>query len=78
MTRFDVPLPVLYSATKAPVETLTRHLAQELGPRNITVNTIAPGATATDFSGGLLRDNEQVQERFLRTPPYAASASPRT
>jgi NAD(P)-dependent dehydrogenase (short-subunit alcohol dehydrogenase family) len=61
MTRFYVPQRVIYSATKAAVETLTRHLAHELGPRNITVNTIAPGATATDFSG-LLRDNEQVQE----------------
>ena len=61
MTRFYVPQRVIYSATKAAVETLTRHLAQELGLRNITVNTIAPGATATDFSGGLLRDSEQVQ-----------------
>jgi NAD(P)-dependent dehydrogenase (short-subunit alcohol dehydrogenase family) len=61
MTRFYVPQRVIYSATKAALETLTHHLAQELGPQNITVNTIAPGATATEFSGGLLRDNDQVQ-----------------
>lgn len=62
MTRFYVPERVLYAATKGAIEVLTRYLAQELGPRGITVNTIAPGATATDFSGGLLRDNRAVQE----------------
>ena len=39
---------------------LTRYLAKELGPRQITVNTVAP-ATATDFSGGLLRDTPEIQ-----------------
>ena len=43
---------------------LTRYLAQELGPRGITVNTIAPGAVATDFSDGLLRDNAAVREHI--------------
>jgi NAD(P)-dependent dehydrogenase (short-subunit alcohol dehydrogenase family) len=62
MTRFYVPERVLYSATKGAVEVLTRYLAQELGGRGIRVNTIAPGATATDFSGGLLRDNPAVQQ----------------
>jgi NAD(P)-dependent dehydrogenase (short-subunit alcohol dehydrogenase family) len=47
---------------KGAVEVLTRYLAEELGPPGITVNTIAPDATATDFSDGLLRDNEQVQQ----------------
>ena len=46
-----------YGSVKGAVEVLTRYLAQELGPRGIRVNTIAPGAVATDFSGGLLRDN---------------------
>jgi NAD(P)-dependent dehydrogenase (short-subunit alcohol dehydrogenase family) len=36
---------------KGGVEVLTRHLAKELGPRGISVNTIAPGAVATDFGG---------------------------
>ena len=39
---------------------LTRYLALELGPRRIAVNTIAPGAIATDFGGGTVRDNAQV------------------
>lgn len=61
-TRFFTPQRIMYSTVKGAVEVWSRYLAQELGPRNITVNTIAPGATATDFSGGLLRDNPNVQQ----------------
>jgi NAD(P)-dependent dehydrogenase (short-subunit alcohol dehydrogenase family) len=61
-TRFYTPERMVYATAKGAVEVLTRHLAEELGPRGITVNTIAPGAVATDFSDGLLRDNEQVQQ----------------
>jgi 3-oxoacyl-[acyl-carrier protein] reductase len=39
----------VYSATKAAVDTLTRIWAQELGSRQITVNAVAPGATASDM-----------------------------
>jgi NAD(P)-dependent dehydrogenase (short-subunit alcohol dehydrogenase family) len=45
---------------KGAVEVLTRYLAKELGPRGIAVNTIAPGAIETDFAGGAVRDNKQV------------------
>jgi NAD(P)-dependent dehydrogenase (short-subunit alcohol dehydrogenase family) len=51
----------VYGSIKSAVETYTRYLAKELGPRNISVNVVAPGATATDFGGGLLRDNEQIR-----------------
>ena len=47
---------------KGAVEVLTRYLAKELGGRGITANTVAPGAIATDFSGGVVRDNPEVNK----------------
>jgi 3-oxoacyl-[acyl-carrier protein] reductase len=42
------PTASVYSATKSALDTLTRILAAELGPRNIRVNSLNPGATATE------------------------------
>ncbi len=60
LTRFALPGYAAYAAMKGAVEVLTRYLAKELGPRGIAVNTIAPGAIATDFGGGAVRDNPQL------------------
>jgi NAD(P)-dependent dehydrogenase (short-subunit alcohol dehydrogenase family) len=62
LTRFTSPGKAVYGAVKGAIEVFTRYLAVELGPRGITVNTVAPGPVATDFSGGLVRDTPQVQE----------------
>ena len=62
LARFSVPGASAYAAMKGGVEVLTRYLAKELGPRKITVNTIAPGAIETDFNGGGVRDNEQMNK----------------
>ncbi|HEY1135683.1 MAG TPA: SDR family oxidoreductase [Nocardioides sp.] len=51
----------VYAAVKGAVEVYTRYLAKELGPRRIAVNAVAPGPTATDFAGGVLRDDEEVR-----------------
>jgi NAD(P)-dependent dehydrogenase (short-subunit alcohol dehydrogenase family) len=63
LARMTLPGSAAYGAMKAAVETLTRYMAQELGPRKITVNVIAPGAIATDFSGGMVRDNPEMNRR---------------
>jgi NAD(P)-dependent dehydrogenase (short-subunit alcohol dehydrogenase family) len=62
LARFTMPNRIGYGPIKAAVEGLTRGMAVELGPRRITVNTVAPGAVATDFSGGIVRDNPEVNK----------------
>ncbi len=57
LTRMTHPGRASYASMKGAVEVLTRYLAKELGPRGIAVNAVAPGAIATDFSGGMVRDN---------------------
>jgi NAD(P)-dependent dehydrogenase (short-subunit alcohol dehydrogenase family) len=60
LTRFSMPGYGAYAAMKGAMEVLTRYQAKELGTRNIAVNTLAPGAIETDFGGGTVRDNAQV------------------
>lgn len=60
LARFALPGYAAYATMKGGVETLTRYLAKELGPRGIRVNVVAPGAIATDFGGGAVRDNAQL------------------
>ncbi|KIZ42595.1 MULTISPECIES: SDR family oxidoreductase [Rhodopseudomonas] len=58
----------VYAATKAAVEALTHILAKELGPRGITVNTVAPGPVATDlFLGG--KDQATI-DRIKQMNPF--------
>ncbi len=60
LTRFSIPGYAAYAAMKGAIEVLSRYWAKELGARRIAVNTVAPGAIATDFGGGAVRDNEQL------------------
>ena len=62
LARFSIPGSSVYGAAKSAVETLTRYQAKELGARGIAVNVVAPGAIETDFSGGMVRDNPQVNQ----------------
>jgi NAD(P)-dependent dehydrogenase (short-subunit alcohol dehydrogenase family) len=64
LARFTAPQRAAYGSVKGAVEVLTRYMAAELGPRGITANVIAPGAVATDFSGGMLRDNPDFREHI--------------
>lgn len=60
LARFATPGFAAYAAMKGAIETLTRYMAKELGARGIAVNTVAPGAIETDFGGGAVRDNAQM------------------
>jgi NAD(P)-dependent dehydrogenase (short-subunit alcohol dehydrogenase family) len=62
LTRFAVPGSAPYASMKGAIEVLTKYMAVELGPRRITVNVVAPGAIATDFSGGMVRDNPVINK----------------
>jgi NAD(P)-dependent dehydrogenase (short-subunit alcohol dehydrogenase family) len=62
LARFSYPNRIAYGSVKGAVEVMSRYLAAELGPRGIRVNVIAPGAVATDFSGGVVRDTPAMQE----------------
>jgi NAD(P)-dependent dehydrogenase (short-subunit alcohol dehydrogenase family) len=62
LARFSFPGYAAYAAMKGGIEVLTRYFARELGPRRITVNVIAPGAVETDFGGGAVRDNKQLNQ----------------
>lgn len=64
LARFTNPGMSAYAVMKGGVEVLTRYLAKELGPRGIAVNTVAPGAIETDFGGGLVRDNSEVNRHI--------------
>lgn len=63
LARFSYPGASIYGSLKGAVEVLTRYLAKELGPRRIAVNVVAPGAIETDFGGGRVRDNPDINQQ---------------
>ncbi|MFT3682890.1 MAG: SDR family oxidoreductase [Ferruginibacter sp.] len=62
LSRFSYPGYSAYAIMKGAVDSLTHYQALELGGRQIRVNTLAPGAIETDFGGGTVRDNEQLNK----------------
>jgi NAD(P)-dependent dehydrogenase (short-subunit alcohol dehydrogenase family) len=64
LTRMSYPGYAAYAAAKGAVEVLSVYMAKELGGRGIAVNTVAPGAIETDFGGGAVRDNPEVNKIF--------------
>jgi NAD(P)-dependent dehydrogenase (short-subunit alcohol dehydrogenase family) len=60
LARFTFPGYAAYASMKGAIEVLTRYQAKELGARRISVNAIAPGAIETDFGGGAVRDNKEL------------------
>jgi NAD(P)-dependent dehydrogenase (short-subunit alcohol dehydrogenase family) len=64
LTRLAYPGYAAYAAVKGAVEVLSLYMAKELGARGIAVNTVAPGAIETDFGGGAVRDNPDLNKTF--------------
>ncbi|MBV2202117.1 SDR family oxidoreductase [Klebsiella variicola] len=64
LARFALPGYAAYAAMKGAMEVLTRYQAKELGGRGISVNIIAPAAIETDFGGGVVRDNAEVNRHI--------------
>jgi NAD(P)-dependent dehydrogenase (short-subunit alcohol dehydrogenase family) len=60
LTRFALPGYGAYAAMKGAIEIFTKYLAKELGEKQIAANVVAPGAIETDFNGGAVRDNQQM------------------
>ena len=62
LARFSFAGYSAYGPMKAAVDSLSRYQAVELGSRKIRVNSVAPGAIATDFGGGFVRDNAEFNQ----------------
>ena len=62
LARFATPGSSAYGSMKGAIEVLTRYLAKELGSRGIAANVVAPGAIETDFGGGRVRDNKDINQ----------------
>jgi NAD(P)-dependent dehydrogenase (short-subunit alcohol dehydrogenase family) len=62
LTRTSIPGSSVYASLKTAVETFTRYVAKEFGPRGIRANVVAPGAIMTDFGGGRLRNSQEMQK----------------
>jgi len=64
-----------YSASKAGVHHLTRHMARELGPRHITVNAIAPGPFESKMMAFAL-DDPQTRQAIAAGAPLGRIGHP--
>ncbi|WP_297298333.1 glucose 1-dehydrogenase [uncultured Methylovirgula sp.] len=71
-----IPGSVVYSATKAAIDSLTRVLAAELGPKKIRVNAIAPGVTVTEGYEALGELAKNFESYALAQTPLGRVAQP--
>ncbi|MFF4357634.1 SDR family NAD(P)-dependent oxidoreductase [Streptomyces sp. NPDC001604] len=73
LTRVANPSQVVYSMSKGAIEQLTLHLARHLAPREITVNTVAPGVTD---NGQEFWKIPEVREQMSRTTAFKRLGAP--
>ena len=65
-----------YAAAKGALEVLTRYQALEYGARGITANVVAAGAVPTDFGGGHLRSDPDLQKAMIDAAALGRLATP--
>ncbi|MEU9888197.1 SDR family oxidoreductase [Sphaerisporangium sp. NPDC051011] len=66
----------VYASMKGAIEVYTKYAAKVLGSRAITVNVIAPGATATDFANGVIRDNDDYRAMVTANHAFGRVGEP--
>ncbi|MEZ5892870.1 MAG: SDR family oxidoreductase [Parvularculaceae bacterium] len=76
LARFSLPGYSAYAVMKGAIDVLTRYQARELGERGIAVNSIAPGAIETDFGGGGVRDNPEINAAIAAQTPLGRVGVP--
>lgn len=76
LARVSFPGAAAYGSLKGAVEVFTRYLAAELGARKIKANVVAPGAIATDFNGGRVRDNEELNKQVAASTALGRAGVP--
>jgi len=76
LSRIIVPGSAPYGALKGAIDVLTRYQAKELGSRRIAVNAVAPGAIQTDFSGGMVRDNPELNRQVAGMTAFGRAGEP--
>ncbi|WP_229054988.1 SDR family NAD(P)-dependent oxidoreductase [Aeromicrobium sp. Leaf350] len=77
LTRFvATPAYSAYASAKGAIEVYTTYAAKALGSRGITVNVVAPGATATDFGGGMIRDNDDYRAMITANHAFGRVGEP--
>ena len=76
LARFSLPGYCAYAMMKGGIEVMTRYLAKELGGRQIRVNTLAPGAIETDFGGGAVRDNKELNSQIANMTALGRAGLP--
>jgi NAD(P)-dependent dehydrogenase (short-subunit alcohol dehydrogenase family) len=76
LARFALPGYSAYASMKGAMEVLTKYMAKELGARGIRVNIVAPGAIETDFSGGVVRDNPDMNQHIASQTALGRTGKP--
>ena len=76
ITSVTPPATVVYAATKGAVDTITRVLAKELGPRKIRVNSINPGVIATEVYQTLGMPGSDFEQQAIAQTPLGRVGQP--